>query len=231
MKFELLSKGTTNAKTGKNQIETFILYLAPYNLSGKNICGNASAGCIASCLFTAGRGAFSNVYNARLRKTKFMNESPDEFYTQLANELLYIQSKFKKVAIRLNGTSDLDHMELLKRYTGIDFLSYSNLIFYDYTKNINYIKKYINTGYHYTFSQSECNSDKVEQALKLGINIAVVFNQLPEVYKGRKVINGDITDYRPSDETGVIVGLKAKGKAKKDATGFVVRLTNNQLTY
>lgn len=228
MKFQLLSKGSTNAKTGKNEIETFILYLAPYNLSGKNICGNASPGCIASCLFSAGRGAFSNVYNARLRKTQLMNESPAGFYTQLGNELLYIQSKFKQVAIRLNGTSDLDHMELLKRYTGIDFLTYSNLIFYDYTKNINYIKKYLNTNYHYTFSQSECNNEKVNEALKLGVNVAVVFNELPGIYKGRKVINGDISDYRVNDPIGVIVGLKAKGKAKKDATGFVVRLTNNQ---
>jgi hypothetical protein len=48
----LLSKGITNAKTAKNNLETFILYLAPHkqNAKGVNICPAASAGCVAACL-------------------------------------------------------------------------------------------------------------------------------------------------------------------------------------
>jgi hypothetical protein len=38
------------------------------------------------------------------------------------------------------------------------------------------------------------------------------------------VIDGDANDLRFLDPTGVIVGLKAKGAAKKDTSGFVVRL-------
>ena len=69
----LLSKGTTNAKTAKNSLKTFILYLAPYNQNSKkiNICPKASKGCAAACLFTAGRGSQNSVKNARINKTEY----------------------------------------------------------------------------------------------------------------------------------------------------------------
>ena len=67
----LLSKGSTNAKTIKNDLETFILYMAPSDLSGFNVCPFASKGCIDGCLNTAGMGIFSNVQLARINKTKF----------------------------------------------------------------------------------------------------------------------------------------------------------------
>ncbi len=58
-----------------------------------------------------------------------------------------------------------------------------------------------------------------------GNNIAVVFRKsLPKTFKGFKVINGDNHDLRFVDGSGVIVGLTAKGKAKKDTTGFVIDL-------
>ena len=57
-----------------------------------------------------------------------------------------------------------------------------------------------------------------------GINVAVVFRnaELPKTWLGIKVINGDKHDLRFKDTKGCIVGLKAKGKAKKDKSGFVV---------
>ena len=58
----------------------------------------------------------------------------------------------------------------------------------------------------------------------MGINVAVVFRnaELPDKWLGIKVINGDKHDLRFKDAKGCIVGLKAKGKAKKDKSGFVV---------
>ena len=228
----LLSDGKTNAKTIKNEIKTFILYLAPANVSGFNVCPFASKGCIEGCLNTAGLGIFSNVQNARINKTKFWALDRLSFYVQLTNEILKIHSKALKnneeIAIRLNGTSDIDHLSLIKKHTGIDFLSdnYKNLFFYDYTKNPNHIKKYLNTNYKLTFSRSESNDLKVEEVLSLGGNVAVVFNSsnLPATYKGKEVINGDKTDLRYFDPKNVIVGLYAKGKAKKDLSGFVVNI-------
>jgi hypothetical protein len=225
----LLSDGKTNAKTKKNAIKTYILYLAPSNLSGINVCPYASKGCILGCLNTAGHGQFNSVQFARLNKTLIFKENRPKFYIQLANELLKIHDKAIKqnidIAIRLNGTSDIDHLNELIRHTGIDFLDnfYSNLKFYDYTKNPNIAKKYLNSNYKITFSRSEINDMQVNQVLQMGANVAVVFkNELPLTYKGYNVINGDESDLRYYDPKNVIIGLKAKGKAKNDRTNFVI---------
>ena len=226
----LLSPGATNIKTAKNDLETFILYMAPSTIvEGLNLCPFASEGCKKACLYSAGRGKFSNVQLARINKSKFWGYNRESFYIQLGNELLKIHGKAKlnahKIAIRLNGTSDVDHIDLLKRYTGINFLgdSYNNLLFYDYTKNYNHIRKYQGTNYKITFSRSEVNELDAYRTLKDGGNIAIVFkNDLPETWKGYKVINGDLTDLRYFDPINVVVGLKAKGEAKKDLSNFVV---------
>lgn len=227
----LLSKGSTNSKTVKNDLETFILYLAPANtVEGFNLCPFASKGCTSSCLYSAGRGRFSNVQLSRINKTKFWAYDRSNFYIQLANEILSIHDKTikkdNKIAIRLNGTSDVDHLYLLERYSGINFLDpfYSSLLFYDYTKNPNIISRYKNTSYKVTFSRSETNEIEAKRILKLGGNVAIVFqDHLPKKWNGYKVINGDDTDLRYFDPVNVVVGLKAKGDAKKDQSGFVVR--------
>ena len=64
----------------------------------------------------------------------------------------------------------------------------------------------------------------ISTALYLGFNVAVVFNKLPETYFARPVISGDETDVRFEDARGVIVGLTAKGKAKKDLNNFVIKV-------
>ena len=224
----LLSEGSTNSKTAKNELVTFILYLAPSDIIGThNLCPMASAGCKASCLYSAGRGRFSNVQLSRINKAKFWAYDRQAFYIQLANELLKIHDKLinQRIAIRLNGTSDIDHLSLLKRYTGIDFLDpfYSKLLFYDYTKNINVFKKYFGTNYKLTFSKSETNFEECLDVINMGGNIAAVFAaELPDTYGGIQVINGDESDLRYFDPANVIVGLKAKGDAKKDLSGFVI---------
>jgi hypothetical protein len=224
----LLSKGDTNAKTIKNELKTFILYLAPADLlPGFNLCPFASKGCKKVCLNTAGMGIFSNVQLARLNKSKFWAYDRANFYIQLTNEILKINSKAiktgEKIAIRLNGTSDIDHIDLINRFTGINVLTLSNVIFYDYTKNPNHIKKYIGTNYKLTFSRSENNEAKAIEVLQSGGNVAVVFSgELPTTFHGFNVINGDESDLRYFDPANVVVGLKAKGSAKKDTSGFVV---------
>jgi hypothetical protein len=93
--------------------------------------------------------------------------------------------------------------------------------FYDYTKINNRKVSHIK-NYHLTFSKADGNDMDTRLAISNGMNVAVVFKSVPETYLGRPVINGDETDLRFLDPRGVIVGLKAKGKAKKDTTGFVV---------
>ena len=237
MKLNLISNGNTNAKTIKNESETYILYLSPYNLNstGKNICPFASKGCAEACLNSAGRGAFSNVKNARIRKTDLFFSDPVLFFSQLLSDLSKINSKAikenKNIFIRLNGTSDLDFDKLLIRYTGNGLLSFGNLRFYDYTKDKNKAKNFAkyseNDIYRVTYSRKETDQDnELKTLLGYGVNVAVVFNtgNLPDNYLGFPVINGDLTDLRFNDPSGVVVGLKAKGKAKKDCSGFVVSI-------
>lgn len=221
---QLLSKGNTNAKTVKNELPTFILYLAPADtIISHNLCPFASPGCKLSCLYSAGRGRFNNVQQSRINKAKFWAYDRAKFYNQLASELQQLEKRKIKTAIRLNGTSDIDHIDLLYRYTGINFLYSKYLVFYDYTKNFNVYKKYINTSYKLTFSMSETNFDLVHDVLNMGGNVAAVFrNSLPSQFMGFDVINGDLTDLRINDPKNVVVGLIAKGDAKKDKSGFVI---------
>lgn len=230
----LLSKGTTNAKTAKNEIETYILYLAPYNqnILGKNLCPGASAGCIASCLFTAGRGKFNNVQKARIEKANFYVKDKLGFLAQLLTELNKLNKKAikenKKIAIRLNGTSDIDFIGQIKKNFELNILTeFTNLVFYDYTKILGKIEKYKGQNYFLTYSRSEetSNSD-IQQALNMGANVSIVFNKIPEKYNlnglNISVINGDSSDIVMLYNKGKILGLQAKGQAKKDVSNFVI---------
>lgn len=235
MKLNLISKGTSNAKTIKNEAETYILYLSPYNLNdtGKNICPFATKGCSDACLNSAGRGKFSNVQLARRRKTNLFFSDRKLFLQQLVDDLTKINNKAVKenklIYIRLNGTSDIDFNQLLLRYFGISFVSFGSLRFYDYTKDKNKALKYPAYSeydvYRVTYSRKETDTDlDIKMLLGVGVNVAAVFaNELPDTYLGYPVINGDLTDLRFNDPAGVIVGLKAKGKAKKDCSGFVIQ--------
>ena len=51
----------------------------------------------------------------------------------------------------------------------------------------------------------------------------MVFNNVPESFRGFQVVNGDETDLRFLDKPGTIIGLKAKRQGKKDNSGFVIK--------
>ena len=226
----LLSKGG-NAKINKNEITTFNLSLAPYkqNAKGINLCPKASQGCALACLFTAGRGKFTNVQQARINKTNYYLFDKQKFMDQLAKEINKIALKSiitnEKFALRLNTLSDVDFVYQLKKYCDLDLLNddtYKNIIVYDYTAIIGKVKKYLGTRYHLTLSRKEVNEQDVLEVLERGGNVAIVFKELPQTYKGYTVIDGDKTDLEMTKYKNVVLGLKAKGDAKKDTTGFVI---------
>jgi hypothetical protein len=231
---KLLSNGLSNAKTAKNDIKSFILYLSPstQNAKGLNLCPHASAGCIFACLNTAGlAGVYPKIIQARINKTNFYVSKKAEFLNLLAHEIRNEIRKANgtKLVFRLNGTSDLDFVYLLKKYADLDLLNIENVLLYDYTKVLARAKRYLNAdNYTVTFSRSETNHKEFLEAVKLGINTAVVFSHsLPSTFAGAKVINGDKSDIEMISNKGVILGLKAKGKAKKDLSGFVVPTLKN----
>lgn len=207
---------------------TGILYLQPASLSGKNLCPGSSPGCRAACLYESGRAiAFPKIYKARERKTKMFLADRPGCMAQLVGDIskLVYEAKTKglKPAIRLGGTSDILFENIL--ITGKTIFDYFPKVqFYDYTK---VVKRLFNPNkpcnLHLTFSRSESNEKFVDLVLAAKYNVAVVFRKtIPSQWKGRRVIRGDISDLRFLDPKGVICGLTAKGKAKKDRTGFVV---------
>lgn len=226
--FNLLSVGA-DAKTRKGESVgylTGILYLAPSDLSGvMNTCPNASEGCRAACLFSAGLGIFKNVQLARVNRTKLFKTNRAEFLKQIRNDVALLKavaaSRGLLVAARLNGTSDLpwEKFDIIQQFPDVPF--------YDYTKSEKRMNEYLAgkmpANYHLTFSRSESNHAAVERVIKKGGNVAVVFSgELPAKFMGRPVISGDENDLRFLDAKGVIVGLTAKGKAKRDESGFVI---------
>ena len=226
----------TNYKTIKSEkvgVLTGIIYMAPYNLSGKNVCPGASAGCAAACLNTAGRGAMSVVQKARLKKTNRFWDDRKQFLQDLAAEIAKLQkqaeAKGLKAAVRLNGTSDLPYERYKVGDTGMNIMQlFPEVQFYDYTKLENRIVgQQLPANYHLTFSRAEDNDHKLDAVLK-HTSAAVVFSgELPETWRGYPVIDGDEHDARFTDAgPGVIIGLTAKGKARHDASGFVVPSEN-----
>jgi hypothetical protein len=219
----LLSKPSANFKVNKNLAYGYytpILHLAPHDLSGRNVCKKATAGCAAACLNPAGRGAMNTIQQARIKKTNTFFNDYNNFMIQLKKEITSAKKTAKnkglKLAIRLNGTSDI-----LWENSGI-MDAFPDVQFYDYTKYSN--RKRLPANYHLTFSKADGNDNDVKKAMKNGLNIAVVFqNYLPKSYLGRPVVDGDKNDLRFLDGKNVIIGLLAKGKAKKDNTGFVVK--------
>lgn len=224
----------SNAKTVKGDDEylTAIQYLAPFKLSGLgNVCAMAElAKCHAPCLNLSGRGVFSNIQKARIRKTKWYFQDRQGFLDQLFKDtdkfIKFCEKHGVKPAVRLNGTSDI-RWENEKLPTGKHiFDEFPDIQFYDYTKIGNRKTKTIK-NYHLTWSYSNADkkySDMATDAKKADMNIAVVFrtDDFPRKFLNWKVIDGDKDDLRFLDPKKSIVGLKAKGPAKKDTSGFVV---------
>ena len=209
-----------------------IMHLSPINT---RICPYQDiAKCKEACLNTAGRGGIfkkgestNTIQEARKRKTDLFLNDRNTFMELLVKDIQAFVRKCerlsKKPCIRLNGTSDIQ-WELIPvdNYANI-FDMFSDVQFYDYTKiptrKVSSIK-----NYHLTWSYSEANDKYARLFEQVPYNKAVVFHGgLPRLFKGIKVIDGDTTDMRFLDKQNRVVGLKAKGLAKKDTSGFVIQ--------
>ena len=223
---KLLTIGNTKTIKGEAMgYLTFIMHLAPSTLSGYNTCPMASEGCAAACLNTAGRGRFTAIQEARIRKTRWFFENRDSFMAQLVKDIRAAIRKAEREGFvpvfRLNGTSDIRWETVAVEGHRNIMAMFPQVQFYDYTKLPN--RRDIPSNYHLTFSRSESNELDALRILANGeMNVAVVFDELPTKWAGVKVIDGTETDLRFLDEQSVVVGLVAKGKAKKDNSGFTI---------
>lgn len=240
----LLGKGESNAKMMKSDkaglnILTYGLSLAPSKASGFNLCPNASGGCIRGCLYDSGQAQIypRTIKPPRIAKSRFLRKYPAEFQARLMTELNSAARRADRLGaslfVRLNVFSDVAWETEMP---GI-FNTFKNVQFYDYTKGYDRMARFISgdfpTNYHLTFSRSEDNWSDCLKVLATGHNVAVPFHvkyswkskqPLPSTFEGFEVIDGDITDLRPFDPTGKVVGLRVKGpKAKADfSSGFVI---------
>lgn len=223
MKLLSVSQDAKTLKSLKKGYLTGILYMAPHTIGGHNVCPMATAGCSAACLYTAGRArVFNSIQQARIRRKEFYFNDRKGFIAQLHKEIEALDRKAQRdgyqPAIRLNGTSDIlgkDYLRVIR--------SHSHIPFYDYTKVHKRMITDLPDNYSLTFSRSETNNQHAVEVLRAGGNVAIVFNKLPEYWHEWKVIDGDQYDARFLDPTNVVVGLKAKGDALRDTSGFVVQ--------
>lgn len=243
---ELLSVGA-DAKTIKSLeqgVLTGILYLAPHDISGYQVCAKASEGCKQACLYTSGKGKMNFVQQSRINKTKWFFEDRESFMQTLVKNIKSLIRKAAreglKPAVRLNGTSDLPWEKFRVVIDGVTYrnlmVAFPEVAFYDYTKILG---RYYALGdglpnYHLTFSLAEDNDADARRALREGYNLAVVMrlkkkDAKPEIWSGYPVIDGDKYDARFIDpKSGHIVALFAKGDGVKDTSGFV-RDVNSEL--
>jgi len=228
----------------KGGYHSYIIHLTPAAQSGFITCACASQGCRTTCLQTAGNiGALADKTHARLKKTWYLAKEMPNVVHNLIEYIRKLEAKTEaqgaKLALRLNGTSDIN-WESLRDKSGRSIIEeFPNVIFYDYTKEFNRMGK-TPPNYHLTFSRSELNERSALKTLKKGHNVAVVFGPgkvhnreklvfpkgtskagqtlLPSVWFGYKVINGDVHDLRfleqqPEGSEPVVIGLIGKGAA------------------
>jgi hypothetical protein len=229
--FKLLSTANPKIQKGtKLGYLSFILHLAPADLSGKETCPKRTAGCTAACLNTAGRGGMfkrgettNMIQKARIRKTNEFFDNREQFMFDLYHDIVKAKKFAEKQGLipvfRLNGTSDLSWEKYEVGTTGMNlFQLFPTTQFYDYTKILGRkTSQYPN--YHLTFSKADGNDADVAEALMQGMSVVAVYDKIPE-----GVPSADETDLRFLDPKGIMLGLKAKGRAKKDYSGFVIRL-------
>jgi hypothetical protein len=229
--FKLLSTANPKIQKGtKLGYLSFILHLAPADLSGRETCPKRTKGCTAACLNTAGRGGMfkrgestNTIQRARIRKTNEFFNNREQFMFDLMQDIkkgIRLANKLGlEPVFRLNGTSDLswEKYEMTEGKNVFDV--FAGIQFYDYTKVLGRKVKHIE-NYHLTFSKADGNDSDVAEALMQGMSVVAVYDKIPE-----GVPSADETDLRFLDPKGIMLGLKAKGRAKKDYTGFVIRLT------
>jgi hypothetical protein len=230
----------TSKGTGKGYL-TGICYLSPANVAGLgNLCPHASEGCKAVCLYTAGRAAIFKAINlARLARTRLLFKDRAAFENQLEKEISALVRKANRdgliPVVRLNGTSDLAVESLFPQL----FKAFPDLTMYDYTKSVSRALRFASgempANYHLTFSLSETNATQARKVLRAGVNVSAVVDK-PGAFASGFAIDGetfetfdaDASDLRfldkpATDGRGRVGLLKAKGKARRDKSGFVTR--------
>ena len=208
---------TDNDKLGKSTVPSFGLSLASADTSDIwNVCRYSSAGCRSVCLATAGNGRYDSVTRARQYRTALLGAHPALFIRVMAHEIRKLAAKHGEIRFRPNVLADLP-WELFAP----ELFTLPSVKFYDYTKYPS-DKRGTLPNYRLVGSVHEKHTDSQIWGMVNDYgSAAVVFDTLrgkplPATYTAHNitVIDGDKSDDRTiASETGVIIGLRAKGQA------------------
>ena len=223
---------------GRDKAYTVVMYMQPADkIATKTLCAGAKlAGCKNECLISSGMLGMTTGQRAATRRTILFLLAPETFYAQLRKE---IEREYKKhgnkLAVRLNGTSDIDFNAFIA--------SMPNIRFYDYTKVWVRVTKNKLANYDLTYSGSAYNEKSIAmtaRAVTAGARVAIAFNTGERKGEFKIPTDGiadfDTTDLRFLDKAG-LGGLKYKGgsiktrqaNAERDSFFFTPN-TYNQLT-
>ena len=196
-----------------DDFDSYLIHFMPSAQAGFITCPCASGGCASECLNTAGNmGSLGGKTVARLKRTwQMAKEAPlvvERIKKEIASKLAKAENNNKKLAIRLNGTSDFDWTKYKDKNGQTLFDIFPTVQFYDYTKVVDRVPKLQSQhpNYHLTFSRSETakNQKEAKEMLNKGYNVAVVFGP-------GKTGGASELIFKPKVNPATIEDLKSKG--------------------
>ena len=200
----LLSMG--NTKIGLNLVRT-----ASFGLEALKTCPNASS-CAIGCFALGGNYLFKSVKDAQERRLQASKQ--DDFIDVMGQELI----KLRVGAVRVHDAGDYYSEEYLDKWIEIAKRNPS-IVFYSYTKSINFFKSDINTwkktlpsNMVITFSFGGKRDDLINRTTDKHALVFMSLEQLLE-HGYQDTSKYDDNAYNPDIK---LVGLVAKKSRKKD---------------
>ena len=223
VKVAYMSVGNHNQKIAKNRIPSVSFTGAPHRMAGLNACTDSTTSCRKVCIRHTGRLDMPRALQVGVDRMLFLKDNPDEAISLIHWETVRAAAKTPELARRLNVVTDL-------RWEDCAGWLFSeapdNVVTYDYTKHWDRDPEPAER-YRLTFSAGDRhNVADVFGMTERGRNVAMVFpaeykdTPYPDEWFGIPLINGDLTDFRYEDPTGVVVGLYAKGRARRMPVGM-----------
>ena len=217
-----VNSSTKIEKGKKLNIATAILYLQPADLvATETLCAGADLfGCKEGCLISSGQLGMLQGKNASTKRTVLYLLEQERFMRVLGAEIeMHSANHGDTLAVRLNGTSDIDFSSFIQ--------SKPHIQFYDYTKIYYRMKSNKLPNYDLTFSGS-ANGDKVlkitARAIRNGFRTVLAMNtaeskgeyKVPSKLDLIPLVNMDETDVRFKDASDAVGVLKRKGSNKAE---------------
>ena len=217
-----VNSSTKIEKGKKLSIYTAILYLKPADMiATTTLCAGAELfDCKNGCLESSGQLGMQTGDNAKIKRTICLLLEPIRFESELRREIVRHHTKYgDNLAVRLNGTSDLDFTALIRSLPAVQF--------YDYTKIYQRVRSNSLPNYDLTFSGSAANNKSVAitaRAIRSGYRTVLAINTaetkgeylLPYHLNLIPLVNMDDTDVRFKDPKNAVGVLKRKGSNKRE---------------